>query len=125
MMNFQPLNSAHLMTGQTLEEGEISYHNRKRIYEDEAIDGFDKRPRRQSQRRKRIYEDEAIDGFDKRPRRQSQRRSPKVHSGEPQQSDSDDIEGENIDNADAEWVPGAKQRRYRGRQEQMERGKVL
>lgn len=89
MMTFQPLNN---VPADQLEEGEISLNSRKRLYEEEMMLG---------------------NMGDKRPRRQSQRRSPKVHSGNMQQSDSDEYDAENLDNADDDWVPGLKGR-HRG-----------
>ncbi|XP_035826483.1 PR domain zinc finger protein 1 isoform X2 [Aplysia californica] len=97
MMNFQPLNNAGL--GQQLEEGEIAMT------------------------RKRLYEEEVNDMVDKRPRRQSQRRSPKVQAGDMQQSDSDEFDGGNMDNTDADWVPGSK-RRYRSKVDLSDKSKM-
>ncbi|CAL1530925.1 unnamed protein product, partial [Lymnaea stagnalis] len=70
--------------------------------------------------------DEDIMEVDKRPRRQSQRRSPKVHTSDMEQTDSEENETEADvnDNTDTDWVPGSR-RRSRGKSDAGEKGKIL
>ncbi|XP_059161740.1 uncharacterized protein LOC131944880 [Physella acuta] len=60
---------------------------------------------------KKPREDVSVEA-DKRPRRQSQRRSPKIHTSDMEQSDSEEneMEADVNDNTDTDWTPGSRRK---------------